>query len=261
VNSPETLIPGTQADPVFATLLRFGDDNLVLAQRLSEWVSRGPELEEDIALGNLALDHLGQARLLLSAAARLEGEGRTEDDLAMWRDETAFTNLLLVEQPNGDFAHTMVRQNWIDAYQVALWHATADSTSPDIAAVAAKAAKEAAYHHRHSTTWIRRLAGGTIESHARLQAAVDDLWRFTAELFEDDVIARAAADAGVAPLPSSLEAGWRRDVVGLLEEGGITVPDEPAYRLGGRTGRHTEHLGHLLAEMQWLARSHPGASW
>jgi ring-1,2-phenylacetyl-CoA epoxidase subunit PaaC len=230
------------------TLIAHADD-MVLAQRLGEWVSRAPELELDIALANLGLDHLGVARALYQRAAELEGDGKTEDDYAMWRDERQFTNLLLVEQPNGDFAHTIVRQFLFDAYQLQLWGDLAANADDEVLrGVAAKAIKEARYHFRFSSGWMVRLGDGTDESHRRAQDALADLWRFTAEMFED-------------PATASYREAWDGIVAEVLEDATLEIPDDPYQRSGGRQGFHTEHLGRLLAEMQWLARSHPGAKW
>ena len=228
-------------------LLAHADDNMVLAQRLGEWISKAPELEEDIALGNIALDHLGVARALYTHAGEVEGLGRTEDDLAMRRSERDFMSALLVEQPNGDFAHTMVRALFFDAYQVELWADLADSDDPTLAGIAARALKEAWYHLRHSSAWVVRLGDGTGESHRRAQDAVDALWRYTAELFEGDA--------------DSYRSGWQKRIVEVLDEADLIIPDDPYQRSGGRRGFHSEHLGHLLAEMQWMQRSYPGLEW
>lgn len=231
------------SSPDVTDLVAHGDDNLVLAQRLSEWISYAPELEIDIALGNIALDHLGVARALLSHAGVVEGKGRTEDDFAMRRSEREFTNLLLVEQPNGDFAKTVVRQFLFDAYQSLLWRDLSLSDDTVLAGVASKALKENAYHLDFSSSWVVRLGDGTEESHARVENALEGLWRFTGELSE------------------GREAAWLSIVEGTLGEAGLTVPEDPYQRSGGRQGRHTEHLGHLLAEMQWMDRSYPGLVW
>jgi ring-1,2-phenylacetyl-CoA epoxidase subunit PaaC len=228
-------------------LLAHADDNLVLAQRLGEWISRAPELEEDIAIGNIALDHLGVARALYTLAGRMEGEGRAEDDFAMGRPEREFLNLLLVEQPNGDFAQTMVRGLFFDAYQVGLWEHLTGSDVTALAGVAERALKEARYHLLHSSTWVVRLGDGTDESHDRSQAAVDRLWRYTDEMFEE--------------LPEAQRHAWDRVVREVLAEATLDVPDDPYQRGGGRRGFHSEHLGPLLAEMQWMQRSYPGLKW
>ncbi len=228
-------------------LLGHADDNLVLAQRLGEWISNAPELEEDIAIGNFALDHLGVARALYTHVAALEGGGSDEDDFAMRRSEREFLNLLLVEQPNGDFAHTMVRSLFFDAYQVGLWDEMTGSADPTVAGIAARAAKEARYHLRHSSTWVVRLGDGTAESHHRCQTAVDALWRYTDEIFDGDT--------------SHLRAAWQVQVGDVLADATLAPPDDPYQRRGGRDGLHSEHLGRLIAEMQWMQRSYPGLQW
>ncbi|MFO7547821.1 MAG: 1,2-phenylacetyl-CoA epoxidase subunit PaaC [Acidimicrobiia bacterium] len=244
-----------------AHLLRLADDNLVLAQRLAEWTSKAPELEEDIALTNIGLDHLGVARALYRHAGEVEGEGRSEDDLAFLRSEREYLNLLLVEQPNGDFAHTMARQLLVDAYQIGLWEALGSSADEVLAGIAAKALKEVRYHLRHSSTWVIRLGDGTDESHRRMQRSIDDLWRFTDELFTGDEVEAALVSEGIAVEPGALRPAWDERVDAVLEEATLSRPADPYQRMGGRTGFHTEHLGHLLAELQWMQRSYPGQSW
>ncbi len=230
-----------------AHLIAHADDNMVLAQRLGEWISNAPELELDIALGNIGLDHLGVARTLYTRAGELEGEGRTEDDFAMLRTERDYTNLLLVEQPNGDFADTVVRQMLFDAYQRLLWADLSGSGDEVLAGVAAKALKEADYHWRFSSGWVIRLGDGTEESHVRVQDSLDRLWRYTGEMFEGPSSAHRLA--------------WEDEVTAVLDEAELSVPTDPFQRTGGRQGLHTEHLGHLLADMQWMARSYPGLTW
>lgn len=246
---------------VAAYALRLGDDALVLTQRLSEWSSRAPELEEDVALTNIALDLLGQARALLSYAAELEGAGRTEDDLAYLRDEREFTNVQLVEQPRGDFAVTIARQLLFSTYQQLLYTALSGSTDPTIAAVAAKAVKEVAYHVDHAEQWTRRLGDGTAESHARMQVALEAMWPFVAELFESDELVKTLAADGVAVDPSALQPEWDRRIDAVLAAATLTRPTPTWTARGGRQGIHSEHLGFLLAELQHLHRSHPGATW
>ena len=224
--------------------LNHGDDNLVIAQRLAEWVSRGPDLETDIALGNIALDHLGVARALLANAS--EAEGGNEDDLAMLRSEREFTNLLMCELPNGDFAHTITRQFLFDAYQLGLWDHLSTHADVTLAGVAAKAIMEARYHFRFSSSWVVRLGDGTDVSHRRVEVAVGDVWRFVDEMFEDH---------------PALRAGWDRLIDPVLAEATLVAPSQVHQRRGGRDGIHTEHLGHTLAEMQSMARSYPGAEW
>lgn len=245
----------------FQYVLRHADDNLVIAQRYGEWISRGPELEEDIALANIGLDHLGQARTLLTHAGELEGGGRTEDDLAMFRTEREFRNLTLVEQPNGDFATTIARAFLFDTYQLGLWEGLSSSADPVLAGVARKAHKEARYHHRHSTRWVIRLGDGTEESHRRMQAALSRLWPLAAEMFTADHVDQAMAESGIGIDPSRLHPQWTQLVGDVIDEATLMVPTEPTIQTGGRTGRHSEHLGHLVAEMQWLQRSMPGLRW
>jgi ring-1,2-phenylacetyl-CoA epoxidase subunit PaaC len=240
-------ITTTGSESLVTALVAHGDDNLVLAQRLGEWISNAPELEEDIALGNIALDHLGVARALYTHAGEIEGKGRTEDDFAMRRAERDFLNVLLVEQPNGDFAHTMMRALFFDAYQVDLWEGLADSDDETLAGIAARAGKEARYHLLHSSTWVVRLGDGTEESHRRAQDGLDALWRYTSELFQ-------------GPGQVSRER-WQAMIEQVLGEAGLQVPDDPYQRGGGRRGLHSEHLGPLLAEMQWMQRSYPGLQW
>lgn len=249
----------TVTEPLAAYVLRHADDNLVLAQRLGEWISRGPELEEDIALANIALDHLGVARFLLQYAADIIGNDADEDRLAFHRADREFTNVLLVEQPNGDFARTMARQLFVDAYQVALWEAMAGSNDETLAAIAGKAVKEAAYHLRHSSAWVTRLGDGTEESHRRMQQGVDALWRFTGELFYVDEVESGLGAAAVDV--AGLAVQWRSTIDRVLGEANISVPDDPFQRSGGRVGLHSEHLGFLLAEMQWMQRTYPGLDW
>lgn len=246
---------------LFRYVLAHADDNLVLAQRLSGWISRAPDLEEDIAMANIALDLLGRARMLLEYAGNLEGKGRSEDDLAMFRSEREFTNLLLVEQPNGDFAHTLVRQFLYDAYQADLWERLSDSDDGALAGIAGKAVKEARYHLRHSRTWLLRLGRGTEESHRRSQRAVEELWRFTAEMFQCTETDRILAGAGVGVDPSELRTRWEQCVEETFADSGLKVPEDRFARSGGRSGFHTEHLGLILAEMQWMQRSYPGMQW
>lgn len=233
-------MPAVGLSPEVAELVGHADDNLVLAQRLGEWISRAPDLELDIALGNIGLDHLGVARSLYERAGEIEGAGRSEDDFAMRRTEREFLNFLLVEQPNGDFAQTVVRQFFFDVYQQGLWRRLTGSEDPFVAGVAAKAAKENAYHLEFSRSWLIRLGDGTEESHERAQRGVDELWRFTAEFADTD---------------------WHRDVEAALSEAGLSTPADPYQQSGGRRGFHTEHLGYLLAEMQWMDRSYPGMEW
>ena len=246
-------------DPLSTYVLRMADDLLINAQRLSEYITNGPELEEELAVANTALDNLGVAQQLYEYAAGLNGT--TPDDLAFLRSEREFTNCLLVEQPHRDFADVMARQFFLDAWHCELWPALESSTDPTLAAVAAKASKEARYHFRHSSGWIVRLGDGTDESKRRIQRAIDALWRFTGELGAADDVDTHAAEAGYGVPLAELEASWRRRVDEMLDEATLTVPEDPFQATGGRAGNHTEHLGHLLAEMQFMQRAYPGMAW
>jgi ring-1,2-phenylacetyl-CoA epoxidase subunit PaaC len=251
----------TPMSTAFEYLLRLGDDRLVLGHRLSEWCGHAPILEEDIALANIALDLIGQATLLLGLAAKVEGKGRDADALAYLRDAIEYRSALLLELPKGDFAITIVRQLFFSVFALLQTEALQTSGNRDLAGIAAKGVKESRYHVRHSADWVVKLGGGTEESHARTQRAVDDLWRYTGELFMADDIDRAVAADGFGVDPSTLEKSWQTTVRDVLTRAGLTIPESAYMQRGGREGRHTEHLGHLLAEMQILARSHPGASW
>jgi ring-1,2-phenylacetyl-CoA epoxidase subunit PaaC len=242
-------------------LQRHGDDRLVLGHRLSEWCGHAPILEEDIALANIALDFVGQANNLLNLAGEIEGQGRDADALAYFREAVDFRNLQLAELPNGDFGFTIVRQFLFDAYDVPFLDALQRSAHAELAGIAAKAYKEARYHLRHSAEWVIKLGDGTEESHERVQRALDELWRYTAELFAADEVDRRLREAGIAPDLAPLEAAWRDRVGTVVREATLKMPDATPAMLGGRSGKHTEHLGHLLAEMQIVARSFPGASW
>lgn len=245
--------------------LRLGDDALILAQRLGHWISRAPELEEDIALGNIALDQLGHARSFLSYAGGAmvndDGSARSEDDLAYFRREHEFRSVQLFEQPNGDFAATIARQFVVSYYQFLLYSQLTESKDATLAAIAAKAVKEVDYHRDHAAQWVLRLAGGTEESRKRMIHGFRIMWPYVEELFRDDDLTGRLAEAGIAVAPSSLKEDFDRLTGEVLTEAGLEVPDVPAAPGGGRQGRHSEHLGYILAEMQVLAREHPGASW
>ncbi|QJQ97376.1 MULTISPECIES: 1,2-phenylacetyl-CoA epoxidase subunit PaaC [Halomonas] len=247
--------------PLIEYLLRLGDSTLVLGQRHAELCGKAPALEEEMALMNVGLDLFGQARNWLTYAAELEGDGRDADTLAFRRDAQDFRNLLLVEQPNGDFAETMARQFLFDAWHVPLLEGLAEASDPRIAEVAAKSLKEATYHLRRSSEWVVRLGDGTEESHARMQRAIDTLWRFTGELVQFDEVDQAMAEAGIAPDAETLVARWNATVEKVLEAATLTRPPADAWMYtGGKAGHHTEHLGFLLAEMQYLPRAYPDAT-
>jgi ring-1,2-phenylacetyl-CoA epoxidase subunit PaaC len=246
---------------LYQYLLRLGDDRLVLGHRLSEWCGHAPILEEDIALTNIALDLIGHANLLLTTAGAVEGNGRDADALAYLRDGIDYRNVLMVELPNGDFAVTIARQFFFSVFALLQSERLQESSHRDLAGIAAKMHKESRYHVRHSGEWMLRLGGGTEESHRRLQTAVDDLWRYTGELFLTDALEQRLAAAGQAVDSSTLEQPWRQQVGDVLQRAGIVMPEVKWMQRGGRDGKHTEHLGHMLAEMQILQRQHPGASW
>ena len=239
--------------------LRLGDDALILAQRLGHWISRAPELEEDVALGNIALDELGHARSFLSYAGGLDG--RSEDDLAYFRREHEFRSAALFEQPNGDFAVTIARQFVVSYYQFELYRRLTSSTDSTLAGIAAKAVKEVDYHRDHSAQWVLRLALGTDESRRRMIQAFKVVWPFVGELFRDDELTGRLSEAGAAPQPSSLREDFDRLTGEIMAEAELEVPNVQPSPGGGRRGLHSEHLGYILAEMQVLAREYPGASW
>ena len=243
---------------LFVYTLRLGDDALISAQRTAEWIAAAPQLEEDVALGNIGLDQLGQARSLLQYAGSLEGAGRSEDDLAYFRDERDFLNLQLCELPTGDFAHAMARLLYFATYQRLLYDELQTSADETLSGVAGKAVKEVAYHVDHATQWVLRLGDGTDESHSRMQAALEAVWPYTAEMFESDDLVRRLA---TAVDPSTLQDEWTRRVMAVIDESTCSRPEASYQHSGGRQGRHTEHLGYLLAELQHVARSHPGATW
>lgn len=251
----------TSADAHLRYVLRLADTSLILGHRLSEWSGRAPTLEEDIALSNVALDLVGQARALYAHAATLEGRGRSEDDLAFLRDPEEYLNLQLVERPNADFAVTMARQLAYSTFAELLWGALKSSADSEIAGIAAKAEKECDYHVRHSAEWVIRLGDGTAESHTRMQAAIDDVWMYTGELFESDEVDTAMIAAGIGADASRLQAAWLRAIDDVLAQATLKRPKDGWMSTGGRRGIHTEHLGHLLAQMQVLQRAHPGAVW
>lgn len=249
------------AAPLVEYLLRLGDDRLILGHWMSEWTGHGPILEEDIATANIALDLIGQAAQFLKLAGETEGAGRDENALAYFRDGVKFRNCLLVELPKGDFGDTMVRQFLFDAYSVLQLESLTACGHETLAAIAAKALKEDKYHLRHSSEWVVRLGDGTEESHARVQRSLDRLWPYTGELFATDAIDAAVAALGVSVDQDGIKARWDAIVDDVLARATLTRPADGPMQIGGRRGRHTEHLGHLLATMQSVARAHPGASW
>lgn len=249
-----------ETPPVLYTLRR-ADDALILGHRLSEWCGHAPTMEEDMALANMGLDLLGLARELYGYAASVEGGDNDEDKFAYLRDVRQYRNLLLLEQPNGDFAHTMVRQFFYAAFADPYWRAMTASKDGMLAAIAAKSEKESAYHLRHSAEWIIRLGDGTGESHARAQAAIDDLFPFTGEMFFVDDAEQSLIEAGIAVDPATLRAQWLNTVTEIVAEATLALPGGDWMQKGGRNGRHSEHLGHLLSELQYMQRSFPGLTW
>jgi ring-1,2-phenylacetyl-CoA epoxidase subunit PaaC len=256
--------------PPVQYVLRIADTCLIHAQRLSEWCGHGPVLEEDIALTNMALDLLGQARALLSHAGQLEGQGLDEDQLAFLRDERQFFNLTLVEQPirrssahspGGDFADTVLRNFLLACWLKPLWLGLQSSSDLQLAAIAAKAAKEVRYHQQHAGDWVVRLGDGTEESASRMAAALERAWPYTTEMFAADTVDGAAAEGGLGPTRSALRSAWLTDVTAVLDEAGLTAPAHTPFLSTGTKGQHSEHLGFILAEMQSLQRQHPGGRW
>jgi len=247
--------------PLVLYALRRADDALILGHRLSEWIGHGPILEEEMALGNIGLDLIGQARSLYTSAAELEAAGNDEDKLAYLRDAPQYRNLLLAEHPNGDFGQTMVRQLFYSAFADLYWRAMTGSGDPTLVAIAAKSEKESAYHLRHSSEWVIRLGDGTEESHERAQEAVDQLWGYTGEMFECDAAERTLVDGGTIIDPATLRGAWDQTIASVLSRATLTLPKNQWMQSGGRSGRHSEHLGHLLSIMQHTQRTYPGAAW
>jgi ring-1,2-phenylacetyl-CoA epoxidase subunit PaaC len=246
---------------LFKYTLRLGDNALILAQRLSEWTGHGPFLEEDLALTNIALDTFGTANSFLAYAAELEGKARTEDSLAYFRNDREFYNTLLVELVNGDYARTIIRQAFIDAFNFLHYQELAKSKDETIAGIAQKAIKEATYHYRHSSSWVIRFGDGTEESHVKAQEAIDDLWRYTGELFEMDEVEENLIKQGIAVDLKMIQPKWEKMLVELFEKATLKKPETAFMQTGGKKGIHTEHLAFLLAEMQALARMYPDAKW
>jgi len=242
-------------------LLRLGDSSLILGQRLAEWCGHGPILEEDIALTNIALDLIGQARLLLSAAGELEGEKRDEDQLAFLRPEHEYRNVAMVELPNDDFARTMLRNLLVTAFQAQLWEGLRKSRYAPLAAIAAKSAKETRYHLRHAADWTVRLGDGTDESKQRMERALDYLWPYTSEFFSATAEDAEVAESGFGVAWPTVQPAWEKTVLPVLAQAGLAEPARGAFLSQGKAGRHTEHMGHLLSEMQYLQRTYPGNTW
>ena len=240
---------------------RLGDNALVLGQRMIELVAAGPELEEELANANFALDYIGQARMLYTYAGEREGMGRGEDDLAFLRPEHEYRNLLLVEQPNGHFGDSIVRQVLFQSWYLLLLEALSGCRDEGLAGIAARALKEVRYHLRHSSQWLIRLGDGTAESHARVQSSLDELWRYTGEMFVADDLDENLRVMFEGPDLGFIEAAWRDNVTGIISEATLEVPADQPMASGGKQGRHTEHFGYLLAEMQHLQRTYPGAEW
>jgi ring-1,2-phenylacetyl-CoA epoxidase subunit PaaC len=247
--------------PLFIYTLRLADTALINGHRLSEWCGRAPVLEEELALANVALDLIGQARTLYAYAGEVEGKGRDEDALAYLRDVASYRNLLMVERPNGDFAVTILRQFLLSAFMHPLWEAMTRSADERLAAIAAKAVKEVAYHLRHCGEWTIRLGDGTPESHRRLRDALEELWPYSGELFETDAVERMLIAAKIAVDPAELRPRFDATLDRVLGEATLARPRDGWMQTGGRQGRHSEHLGHVLAELQYLQRAYPGATW
>jgi ring-1,2-phenylacetyl-CoA epoxidase subunit PaaC len=252
VNSQEAL---------FKYILRLGDTSLILAQRLSEWTGHGPFLEEDLALTNIALDIFGRAKSLLEYAAKVEGKGRTEDQLAFFRNDREYYNALITEQPNGDYAKTIIRQAFVDCFDLLFYSELAKSKDQTLAGIAQKSIKEISYHKRHSFSWIIRFGNGTEESMARLQKGFGDLWQYTGELFEMNEIDELLIKEGVAVDLSALKPKWEKEIKELLDQAHLQIPENTYMQKGSRKGLHSEHLGYILAEMQSLPRMYPDAKW
>ncbi|MFT5859755.1 MAG: ring-1,2-phenylacetyl-CoA epoxidase subunit PaaC [Flavobacteriaceae bacterium] len=246
---------------LFEYLIRLGDDSLILGHRLSEWCGHGPVLEEDIAMTNIALDLVGQATNILKYAGEVEGEGRDEDALAFLRFDRDYKNLLLVEQPNGDFGMTILRQFLFDAFRKPLFEALSKSSDFQLAAIAEKSLKETKYHLKHSAEWVIRLGDGTDESKGRIQASLDTLWRYTDEMFFENSVDKELASQEIAADLSSIKLEWNKTVNAVLNEATLTIPDNGWQHDGGRRGMHSEYMGYILTELQYMQRAYPGLEW
>jgi ring-1,2-phenylacetyl-CoA epoxidase subunit PaaC len=250
-----------ERSPAVQYLLRIGDTNLILAQRLAEWCGHAPVLEEDIALANMALDLVGQSRAVLTRAGELEGQGHDEDQLAFLRDERDYFNATIVELPRGDFAFTVLRNFFLATWSRLMWEGLRASSDTEVAAIAGKAVKESRYHQQHAADWLVRLADGTEESRRRTDEALARLWRYTPELFDTDAVDEAAHASGLGPRWSDLREAWLADVTAAFDEAGLALPKDSAFRSTGRRGVHSEHMGFILSELQYLQRSFPGGVW
>lgn len=250
-----------ESTPSVQYLLRIGDTCLILGQRIAEWSGHAPILEEDIAMSNMALDLIGQARAVLTHAGTLEGRGHDEDQLAFLRDEKDYRNLTLAELPRGDFAFTVLRNAMVATFMKQLWERLRSSQDAELAGIAGKAIKEARYHQQHAADWVVRLGDGTPESRQRIEKALADLWLYVPEMFEADAVDEAAAAQGLGPRWSELQAGWLAEMDTILGEAGLQRPADAAFRSTGKRGVHSEHMGYILAEMQHLQRSFPGGVW
>jgi ring-1,2-phenylacetyl-CoA epoxidase subunit PaaC len=251
----------TLNDSLFNYTLRLGDTSLILGQRLSEWTGHGPFLEEDLALTNIALDIFGRAKSLLEYAAKVENKGRTEDDLAFFRNDREYYNALITEQPNGDYAKTIIRQAFIDCFDLLFYSELAKSKDETLAGIAAKSIKEITYHKRHSFSWVIRFGDGTHESLTRLQKGMDEIWPYTGELFEMTPVDELLIKESIAVDLSTLKPKWEKEIFGLLDKANIILPDAVFMQKGSRQGLHSEHLSYILAEMQSIPRMHPNAKW
>lgn len=246
---------------LFEYLIRLGDDSLILGHRMSEWCGHGPILEEDIAMTNISLDLIGQATNLLKYAGEVEGKGRDEDELAFLRFDRDYKNVLLVEQPNGDFGMTMMRQFLFDAYRKPLFEALVNSSDEQLSAIAVKSLKETKYHLKHSAEWVIRLGDGTEESKQRVQESLDTIWRYTDELFFTDDIEKELLENGMSADLEEIKVAWMETVNQVLTEATLNIPDHGWQHDGGRRGMHSEHLGYILTELQYMQRAYPGMEW
>ncbi|HHS95474.1 MAG TPA: phenylacetate-CoA oxygenase subunit PaaI [Phaeodactylibacter sp.] len=251
----------TTQEALFEYTIRIADDTLILGHRLGEWCGHGPVLEQDMALTNIALDLIGQARSLYQYAAKIQGKGHTEDDLAYLRDVLQYKNLLLMELPNGNFGDTIVRQFFNDIFRFYYYQALTHSKDEFLAAFAAKSLKEVKYHRRFSSEWMKRLGDGTELSHQKMQAALDKFWAYTCELFEMDEVDKTMIDAGIGVDLLDIKKKWQDNVAEVVQEATLKLPESTWMHSGGRKGFHTEHLGHILSEMQYMQRAYPGVEW